>query len=161
MSVEEPPGNGQKHAPLKSYEAHTPSTSGREHNKDQKAAEVRLDDRIMRSSCLERKRTGQAESTSSTVDVVEQNPQDPFQRLSSVEVGLVVAFLPVESSHTLRLVSRLWKACSEYHNGVLAIRRHFPHSTLAEKTYETREQANLQFRRLCKDLETLKLLMSY
>ena len=84
-------------------------------------------------------------------DSQEESPRDPFRRLTSLEVGLIVDFLPAEVTQTLRSVSKLWKASSEYHSGLLAIRKHFPRSASATKTFQTREEANLEFRRLCEN----------
>ncbi|KAI9879833.1 MAG: hypothetical protein M1830_006856 [Pleopsidium flavum] len=78
----------------------------------------------------------------------ENDLRDPFHCLSSYEVGVIIAFLPPKATHTLRLVSKFWKASSEFHNAGHAIRTHFPNAALASKTYETPEEANLHFRRL-------------
>ena len=143
---------GTNSSPRKHNKGDTPSSPARENSKDRKGANARPDGTATQNERLKRKRSTSAGPTSANVDLPEGQPQDPFRHLSSVEVGLVIEFLPVESTHTLRLVSKLWKACSEYHNGALAIRRHFPHSTFAKRTYETRDEANLQFRRLCEHL---------
>lgn len=85
---------------------------------------------------------------SETTNDVNGTRRDPFECLDGDLVRMVIDLLPVETSHTLRLVSRWWKACSEYHNGSFAIKRHFPFAAAATTDFETREEANLAFRRL-------------
>lgn len=150
---------GKDRSSAKNQIANTPSASARGDSKGHNGTSARPGSIATQSKPLKRKGTAQSVHIAATVHSPEQKLQDPFQRLSSVEVGLIIGFLPVESTHTLRLVSKLWKASSEYHNATLAIRRHFPSSALAKENYETREEANLQFRRLCEKCIYLKLLI--
>ena len=76
-----------------------------------------------------------------------QNLRDPFHTLSDDEVSLIIALLPVRDTETLRRVSKLWKASSEYHCGKSALLKHFPWAIAKAEKCETREAANLQFRR--------------
>jgi hypothetical protein len=153
---------GKTHSPAKSNEANTPVPAC-ENTKTYNGGNARPDGLAMQSQTVKRQKTRQAAPSSAIVASLNQKPQDPFQFLSSVgvEVGLIIEFLPVESTHTLRLVSKLWKASSQHHNAALAIRRHFPNSALAKKTYATRAEANLQFRRLCEMVMTLTVMKIY
>lgn len=76
-----------------------------------------------------------------------ENQRDPFHTLSDDEVHLIIALLPAGDTETLRRVSKLWKASSEYHCGKAALVRHFPWAAEKANRCETREAANLQFRR--------------
>ena len=76
-----------------------------------------------------------------------RNPRDPFHMFSDDEVHLIIALLPARDTETLRRVSKLWKASSEYHCGKSALVRHFPWAAAKAARFETREAANLQFRR--------------
>lgn len=145
---------GKTHSPPKTNEAKTPVPACGD-SKTGKGANARPSGLATQSKTVKRQKPEQAAPPSATVGSLNQKPRDPFQCLSGVEVGLIIDFLPVESTHALRLVSRLWKADSEHHNAALAIRRHFPNSALAKKTYATRAEANLQFRRLCEMVMTL------
>ena len=78
-----------------------------------------------------------------------RNLRDPFHTLGDDEVHLIIALLPEGDTETLRRVSKLWKASSEYHCGKGALMRHFPWATAKANRCETREAANLQFRRCC------------
>lgn len=77
------------------------------------------------------------------------NLRDPLHTLHDDVVHLVIALLPRRDTETLRRVSKLWKASSEYHCGKSALVRHFPWAAAKADGCETREAANLQFRRCC------------
>lgn len=77
-----------------------------------------------------------------------KNAKDPFDCLVDDVVGIIVSLLPVQATETLRRVSRLWKATSEYHNDIRAIRRHFNYLGEGLKSFDSKEEANLHFRRL-------------
>lgn len=77
------------------------------------------------------------------------NLQDPFYTLNDDEVHLIIALLPARDTETLRRVSKLWKASSEYHCGKAALMRYFPWAAEKANRCETREAANLQFKRCC------------
>ena len=77
----------------------------------------------------------------------EHNPRDPFHTLGDDEVSLIIALLPARDTETLRRVSKLWKRSSEYHCANAALLKHFPWAIAKADSYETREEANLQFRR--------------
>ncbi|MCJ1368321.1 hypothetical protein MMC16_007463 [Acarospora aff. strigata] len=111
---------------------------------------------IAPTSKAKRPRRDGVNSTSSVIDPGGNHVQDPFHRLSTHEVALIFDFLPVEATHTARLVSKLWKASSEFHNTSRAIRRHFPESRSASATYDTWDEANVQFRRLLYHQQSLK-----
>ena len=75
------------------------------------------------------------------------NSKDPFEYLGDDEVESIISLLPASDTETLRRVSRLWKASSEFHNSGAALRRHFGHFGEKADCYPTRESANLAFRR--------------
>ena len=77
-----------------------------------------------------------------------KNAKDPFEYLADDVVGIIVSFLPVQVTEVLRRVSKFWKATSEYHNDSRAIRRHFGYLGEGSKSFDSREEANLHFRRL-------------
>lgn len=77
-----------------------------------------------------------------------KNAKDPFDYLIDDVVGIIVSLLPVQATETLRRVSKLWKATSEYHNDTRAIRRHFGHLGEGSKSFDNKEAANVHFRRL-------------
>ena len=77
-----------------------------------------------------------------------KNAKDPFDCLNDDVVGIIISLLPVQATETLRRVSKLWKATSEYHNDTQAIRRHFSHIGEGLKSFASREEVNLHFRRL-------------
>ena len=78
-----------------------------------------------------------------------ENLRDPFHTLGDDEVHLIITLLPARDTETLRRVSKLWKASSEYHCGKSALVRRFPWAAAKANRCETREAANLQFRRCC------------
>ena len=51
--------------------------------------------------------------------------RDPFHVFNDGEVHVIIALLPARDTETPRLVSKLWKANSEYHCGKSALVRHF------------------------------------
>ena len=75
------------------------------------------------------------------------NSKDPFEYLGDDEVELIISFLSASQTETLRRVSKLWKASSEFHNSGAALQRHFGHVGEKADSYPTRESANLTFRR--------------
>ena len=75
------------------------------------------------------------------------NSKDPFEYLGDDEVGSIISFLPASDTETLRRVSKLWKASSEFHSSGAALQRHFGHLGEKADSYPTRESANLAFRR--------------
>lgn len=135
----------------KDYKADTPSVAPPDHTGSHEATTASEEEVVvaLHDGLSELMTTETRQPVSAAVIPAENNLRDPFQYQSSYEVGVIIAFLPARSTHALRLVSKLWKASSEFHNAGLAIRTHFPNAAAASKTYETREEANLQFRRLC------------
>ena len=55
-----------------------------------------------------------------------KNLRDPFHILNDDDVYLIMTHLPARDTETLRRVSKLWKASSEFHCGKSALREHFP-----------------------------------
>ncbi|MCJ1402895.1 hypothetical protein MMC11_006116 [Xylographa trunciseda] len=82
---------------------------------------------------------------------------DPFKYLGDDEIKLIIIFLPARDTETLRRVSKLWKACSEFHNGGEALVRHFGHVGVTPRTFDTPEEANLAFRRRLCHQENLRI----
>ena len=77
----------------------------------------------------------------------EKNKRDPFHMLNDDEVHQIIALLPARETETLRRVSKLWKASSEYHCGKHSLLKHFPRAVSKADKSISREEANLQFRR--------------
>lgn len=80
---------------------------------------------------------------------------DPFQRLNDDVIFTVVSMLRPVDTETLRRVSKLWKATSEFHCGQKLLHQHLPATILSTHNVCTREEANLQYRRArkCECLE--------
>ncbi len=88
-----------------------------------------------------------------------QYQQNPFLRFPPEIISSVIAHLPKETTETLRRVSKCWKILTEYHCTGCAIKQHFPGTEAAQRTFESVEEANLTYRRLCKT-EVLLLCQS-
>ena len=80
------------------------------------------------------------------------NPQDPFDLFDAGIVRMIIAELDAPDTETLRRVSKLWKASSEFHCGRTMLRQHFPEAAanLSEDEPGSCEEENLRFRRYCK-----------
>ena len=81
--------------------------------------------------------------------IPEKSRRDPFHVLNDDEIYQIIGRLPIRETETLRRVSRLWKATSEYHCGNHALLKHFPWAASRGEESMSREEANLQFRRHC------------
>lgn len=73
--------------------------------------------------------------------------RDPFHVLNDDEVRLIITLLPARDTETLRRVSKLWKASSEFHCGKSALLEYFPWAASKVNKFISWEEANLQFRR--------------
>lgn len=87
----------------------------------------------------------------------ENNRRDPFYVLND-EVRLIISLLPARDTETLRRVSKLWKASSEFHCGKSALLKHFPWAASKVDEFGSREEANLLFRRYCRLFPFMYLL---
>ena len=76
-----------------------------------------------------------------------QSLRDPFHVLGDHEVELIISHLDAKDTETLRRVSTLWKASSEYHCGRNILLQHFPEMESKARNCESREEMNLLFRR--------------
>ena len=78
-----------------------------------------------------------------------KNRRDPFHVLNDDDVSLIIGYLQAADTETLRRVSKLWKASSEYHCGRILLLHHFPWAAATALQCGSREESNLQFRRYC------------
>lgn len=76
-----------------------------------------------------------------------QSLRDPFHVLGDHEVELIISHLDAKDTETLRRVSTLWRASSEYHCGRNMLLQHFPGMESKALNCQTREEMNLLFRR--------------
>ena len=76
--------------------------------------------------------------------------KDPFHVLGDHEVRDIISYLEARDTETLRRVSTLWKASSEYHCERSVLLQHFPWMATEISESTTREEMNLLFRRCCK-----------
>lgn len=82
------------------------------------------------------------------------NPSDPFDVFDADIVRIIITELDATDTETLRRVSKLWKAISEFYCGRTFLRQHFPEAagSLSENVIGSVEEENLRFRRHCKCL---------
>lgn len=73
---------------------------------------------------------------------------DPFAVLSDLEITLVLSFLSVEETISIRRVSTLWKVTVDFRLSKAAIGRHFRGATEANAAYSNWEEEALAFRKL-------------
>lgn len=106
------------------------------------------------------------ERSSSNIDIVEKgkqgavtalqtmNQSDPLNVFDADIVRIIITKLDAADTETLRRVSKLWKAISEFYCGRTFLRQHFPEAaaSLGENEIWSVEEENLRFRRHCKCL---------
>lgn len=75
------------------------------------------------------------------------NGLDPFKRLGDNETYIIISYLSAKDTETLRRVSKLWKATSEYHCSMSIMKQMLPWAPSQESAELSRRDVNLWYRR--------------